>query len=133
MGSAHAAVSLPRTGRGSHPDNGSVALDGRLRNLMCGPGVVDKDQHTGSLYWLVQRTSKAPSANLSEEMTSWEQSVSVTLPGPARKKARTLFSEWSCTELLGIPILVNKRDIPKHTRLTVFLADKTSTKLAKKD
>ena len=43
VATAHAVVTIPRHGRGAHPTNGSLALDGRSRSLIARSGVVDKD------------------------------------------------------------------------------------------
>ena len=64
MNSQHALVSLPKHGPGAHPDNQCLALDGRGKGLIAPAGALDADDHTGSLFWVVQRTSKASDANL---------------------------------------------------------------------
>ena len=50
MATAHAVVTIPKRGRGAHPTNGSLALDGRSRSLIARSGVVDKEEHRGSLF-----------------------------------------------------------------------------------
>ena len=56
MASAHAVVTIPKHGRGAHPENVSLAMDGRSRNLIAKGGSLDKDDHAGSLCWVVTRT-----------------------------------------------------------------------------
>ena len=50
MASAHAVLDLPKNGRGSHPENQVLALDGRGRNLMAPKGLCDTDEHAGSFF-----------------------------------------------------------------------------------
>ena len=122
MASGHAVVSLPKHGRGAHPENLTLALDGRSRNLMAAKGALDPEEHRGSLYWLVTRTSKLQDVNLEIDNVSWEQEIKVSLPGPKRRKTETL--TWTSSELPTFPLLVNKKAIKKHTQLCVFLAEK---------
>ena len=44
---SHAGVTLPLNGRGAHPQSLSLALDGRLRNLMAQEGAIDEKEHEG--------------------------------------------------------------------------------------
>ena len=50
MASAHAVLDLPKNGRGSHPENQALALDGRGRNLMAPKDLCDTDAHAGSFF-----------------------------------------------------------------------------------
>ena len=52
MASAHAVVTIPKHGRGAHPGNISLALDGRTRNLIAMSGSLDQDEHHGFLFWV---------------------------------------------------------------------------------
>ena len=113
---SHAVVSLPKHGRGAHPENQCLALDGRGRSLMAKKGDLDEQEHTGSLFWLVQRTSDAAAANLSLEPLAWEHKIALTLP--AKKKLKVT-SEWDSSELPGIPLLVNKKALKAHQQLFV--------------
>ena len=47
MAAGHAVVGLPKHGRGSHPDNTSLALDGRGRSSMAQKGSIDPEEHLG--------------------------------------------------------------------------------------
>ena len=120
MASAHAIVTLPKHGRGAHPTNMSLALDGRTRTRIATKGMCDDpdDDHWGSLYWLVTRTEEAKLANLEQDMVTWQQQIKVTLPAPKRRKTEVL--EWEASELPAFPILVNKKALAKHTLLQVF-------------
>jgi hypothetical protein len=124
MASAHAVVTLPKSGRGAHPENQSLALDGRCRNLIASKGTLDPDEHTGSLYWVVRRTSDTKEVNLDLENITWEQQIKVNFSGPGFKKRKLEPVEWTSSECPSFPILVNKKAIKKHTQLCVFLADK---------
>ena len=121
MAAAHAVVGVPKHGRGAHPENQSLALYGRARTLVAMKGSIDDEDHHGSLYWLVGRTSRAAECNLILEQVSWEQKITMTLPNSKRRKQT---SERSSSELPDIPILVNKKAISKHTKLLVFQAEK---------
>ena len=80
MASAHVVVGLPKHGRGAHPENSSLAFDGRGRNLMAPSELLSTEEHKGSLFWIVQRTSKASDANLVFENVTFETQVTVSLP-----------------------------------------------------
>jgi hypothetical protein len=121
MATAHAVVSIPKNGRGAHPENQSLALDGRTRTLVAQKGSIDDNEHIESLYWLVQRTPKPSEANLTLEQITWEQKISLTLPN---NKKRKIYVDWGSSELPAIPILLNKKAIAKHTKLMVFQAEK---------
>ena len=123
MAAAHAVVSNPKHGRGAHPENLVLALDGRSRNLMASKGSLDKDEHAGSLYWVVTKTSNTKEVNLDLELATWEQHIKVNLPAPAKKRKMEVI-DWEFSQLPSYPCLVNKKAIAKHTKLCVFLADK---------
>ena len=122
MASAHAVVGLPKHGRGAHPEHLCVALDGRGKTQMAEKGSIDSEEHRGSLFWLVERTSKPSEANLTFEHATLEQHTKVSLPGPKRRKVNMV--QWETSELPTIPILVNKKAIKKHIKLFVFQAEK---------
>ena len=122
MASAHAVVTLPTHGRGAHPENQTLALDGRSRHMMANKGSCSPEDHTGSLYWMVSRTTQAMEANLVFDTCSLQRQIKVTLPAP--KKRKTHVSEWEPAELPSLPVLVNKKAIKKHTKLSVFQAEK---------
>ena len=120
--SYHAIVGLPKHGKGAHPEHQTIALDGRGRTMMAASGSIDGEEHTGSLFWMVSRTSKASQANMAMETLSFEQSIKVSLPGPKRRK--TLSVQWDSSDMPTLPILVNKKALPKHIMLLVFQAEK---------
>ena len=149
--SAHAVVTLPRNGKGAHPDNQSLALDGRTRSLIAASGSLDDLEHTGSLYWLVTRTPEVASANLQEELLTFEQHLKLHIPGhvnvsyklfiytpllrcdrcllvpcrgPAGKKRKLDPVDFEPAETPALPILINSKSISKHTKLCVFLSDR---------
>ena len=149
--SAHAVVTLPRNGRGAHPDNQSLALDGRTKSLIAASGSLDDLEHTGSLYWLVTRTPEAASANLQEELLTFEQHLKLHIPGhvnvsyklfiytpllrcdrcllvpcrgPAGKKRKLDPVDFEPAETPALPILINSKSISKQTKLCVFLSDR---------
>ena len=119
----HANVNLPKHGRGAHPENKSLALDGRSRNMIAPAGMVMQEQLTGSLFWALARSSEKKDANLEFEMVPWEFQTKVCLPGPGpAKKRKTQAHEWSEYELPQFPMIVNKKAVPKNTQLVVFQA-----------
>ena len=111
MATAHAVVTLPMHRRGSHPENQTLALDGRSRSMMASKGSVDQEEHKGSLYWIVSRTSVAKDANLEYENCTFQQQIKVTLPASTKKK-KTHVCEFRPAELPTIPLLVNMKAIP---------------------
>ena len=146
MASAHAVVNLPLGGRGAHPESQGLALDGRCRNLMASKGSLDDSEHSGSLFWLITRSCDPAEVNLDQESMTWEQHIKVNISGPAfiafiflfyirymfilllktgpaSKKRKLAPVEWAPSELPSIPILTNKKALPKHTKLCVFLAE----------
>ena len=64
MAFAHAVVGIPKHGRGAYIENLSLALDGRGRAYIAQKGVLDSQEHLGSFFWLVSRTSTASQANV---------------------------------------------------------------------
>ena len=124
MASGHAVVSLPKCGRGAHPENLSLALDGRGRTMIASAGAVDPAEHTGSLFWLVMRTTNQEQANLELENMAWQQQITVNLPVPVSKRRKVEPIAWAPSELPSLPILVNKKAIEKHVRLAMFMPEK---------
>ena len=122
MASAHVVVALPEHGRGAHPGNLSLALDGRGKNLVALKGLLSTEEHKGSLFWIVQRTSKASDANLVFENVTFETQVCVSLPTTKKRKVEA--SLWGPEELPGIPILINKGSLKKHIQLFCFQPEK---------
>ena len=86
MAGGHVAVGLPKQGKGSHPDNTSLALDGRGRSSMAQKGSIDPEEHLGSFFWVVGRTSQQKEANMVMENVCFESTCKVSLPGPKRRK-----------------------------------------------
>ena len=121
---AHANISLPKTGRGAHPEGQSLALDGRCRSMLARKGTLSDEEHTGSLFWAISRVPDKKQANLTLDSLSWEQEIKVKLPGPPNKKRKVEPVSWDSSELPSIPTLVNLQKIKKHTMLKVYLSEK---------
>ena len=117
---ANAVVGLPQHGRGKHPDGGSLALDGRGRACLAKAGLIDSNEHTGSLYWLVERSSSPAEANLVLESVCWDHRVDLKLP----RKKQKVSSDWQSQDLPAIPLLVNRKVIKEHVRLVVYQPEK---------
>ena len=126
MASLHALVGLPKNGPGAHPDNQAMALDGRGKSKIAPKGALDSEEHHGSLFWVVSRTSTAADANLVLENISFETQVKVSLPAPKRRKTETCL--WDSSMMPSVPILVNKTKIQKHKQLLVFQPEKKKDK-----
>ena len=90
--------------------------------MMAPKNLYDMDEHAGSFFWMVARTSKASEANMSLENATFEQTLKVTLP--AAKKRKTTNLTWESLEMPSVPILVNKTKIEKDMKLLMFLAEK---------
>ena len=116
MVNGHAIVSVPKHGKGAHPDNKTLALDGRGRSKLAAKGSIDDEDHEGSLYWIIGRTSKPKEVNLQSEQVSCDINIAMTLP--SEKKALT--KTWASADMPAIQILVNKKAIAKHTMLLAF-------------
>ena len=129
MASANAVVGLPKHGRGAHPEQQTLALDGRSRSRLAHKDTVDSQEHKGNLFWIVGRTPSPSEANMTLENTSFEQKVTLVLPD---NKKRKLTSEWGSSELPQIPVLINQKAIEAHKRLMVLVADKNIQKAASK-
>ncbi len=82
---SNAVVGIPKHGRGAHPDSSSLALDGRTRTTIAKEGSIDSSEHSGSIYWLVARTSDPSIANMTLESVSWGHDVSISMPFMKRK------------------------------------------------
>ena len=114
---AHAPVGIPRVGKGSHPEGASLALDGRLRNLIAHAGSIDANQHTGTLFWLVGRTQDASEANVHLESITYGHHIEVHLPLKKRKVSKV---DWHPADLPTIPVIINKKPLAEHTQLLVL-------------
>ena len=117
MAAAHAVVNLPKHGEGAHPEQQSLALDGRGRNVIAKAGSIDDQEHLGSLFWIITRTNVAADSNLSFEPLAWENKMVLTLPD---KKKRKVSSDWTSESLPQIPLLVNKKAIKANTQLMTW-------------
>ena len=129
----NAVVGIPLHGRGKHPRNQALALDGRGRAQIAHAGSIDENDYTGSLYWLVSRTSALELANMTLENVVWEHSMKISLPLKSGKKRGV---EWASKDLPTIPVLVNTKKIEAHMRLAVFHdeeKDKKAKEKAKED
>ena len=99
---------------GSVPANRVLAIDGRNNANMCN---ADKKNYinaaSGTLFWAISRTSDRAEANLQLAMTTVSApEVNVQIPGLAKKK-----HSFTKNTFPQIPILVNKKAIPIHTKL----------------
>ena len=90
--------------------------------MLANKGSCSQEEHKGSLYWIVSRTTQVMEANLVFGTCSFQSQIKVTLPAP--KKRKTHVSEWEPAELPSLPVLVNKKAIKKYTKLSVFQAEK---------
>ena len=126
MASAHVAVGLPKAGRGAHPENGSLALDGRGKVLLAPAGATDSESHLGSLFWSVRRSTRASKANIVFDSVTLETTIKMSLPAPKKRKVAT--ASWTTSEMPTIPVLVNKAKILKHVQLVVFQPEKKKDK-----
>ena len=118
MSSANAVLSLPKHGIGAHPDNQSLALDGRGKTQMAAAKVLDASVHEGSFFWTVTRTSNPKAVNLTCEVVQQEATVVLSIPAPKRRRTQTV--HWDPANLPGIPIMCNPKYIKKHEPLAVF-------------
>ena len=120
---ANAPLGIPKHGRGSSPGDEHFALDGRTRAIMAKQGSIDNmEDLTGSLFWLITRTSNASQANLVYESIGGEISMNLKLPSSMKRARKEQGkSDWSSHEVPTVPILVNKKAINKHVLLAVFL------------
>ena len=126
MASLHAVVGIPKHGPGVHPENHSLALDGRGKNLMAPKGVIDSEEHLASFFWILGRTTQASEANLVLENITFESQVKVSLPAPKKRKTETC--NWDSTVMPSFPILMNKSKIGKNLQLLVFQPEKKKEK-----
>ena len=111
-----------QNGPGAHPDNQALALDGRGKTKIAPKGELDSEEHKGSLFWVVGRTSQAADANLVLENISFETQIKMSLPAPKRRKTET--SSWDSSMMPSVPILVNKTKIKNNIQLLVFQPEK---------
>ena len=110
-------LGLPAAGPGAAPEGLSMNLDGRFRTSLASKDILAGPEQTGSLFWLVQRTSDKDKVNLVLENVTFSSSVS--LEGPWKKARHT--SHWESKDLPSIPVLINKKIIKAHERLATFM------------
>ena len=123
MAAADCQVTLPKVGPGAHPEKLRLAFDGRGRTSMAEVGMKDSNQHLGSLFWLVGRTSKASEANLALENSTFEAQVVVPLPvGPKRRKVSPA-AQWASHGMPSVPVLVSKKAIKAQAQLLMYLPE----------
>ena len=96
MAAAHAVVGTPKHGRGAQPENLSLALYGRGKTCIAQTGDLGSQEHLGSLFWLVSRTSTTSQANFVPENVILEQLIKVSLPGPKRRNVVSV--HWGYSE-----------------------------------
>ena len=122
MTSGHALVGLPKNGSGAHPENQAMALDGRGKSNIAPTGELDAEEHHGSLFWVVGRTSTVQDVNLVLENVTFDMQIKMSLPFPKKRKTGTF--SWDSSMMPVVPILVNKKKIMENIQLLVFQADK---------
>ena len=86
MATSHAVVGIPKHGRGAHPENLSLALDGRGKTCIAQNGVLGSQEHLGSFFWLVSRTSTTSQANVVRDNVILEHLIKVSHPGFKKRK-----------------------------------------------
>ena len=121
--SNNCVIGVPQHGRGAPPEPIALALDGRGRASLASQNLVDNAEHTGSLFWLVQRVPLTDPANMSLDNVGWSHKVSLFPPLPKVPKHEV---NWDTTDLPMVPLMVNKKAIKAHTRLVVHLDSQKS-------
>ena len=115
--SANCQIQVPLYGDGSGPNGRSLAIDGRSRASLASKDLLDPSEHTGSLFWIVERTSEKSEANMVLQQITWEHKVTLSLP--LKKKQHTV--EKEAKDLPCLSVLVNPRTSKAHQRLVVFM------------
>ena len=122
----HVVMSLPKHGRGAHPKNHNLALDGRGKNLLGNAGSLGNEEHMGSLVWLVGNITHLSEANLTLGDVTFEQHIKVHIP-----KRHTLETvKWEVAEMPLVPILTNQKALETCAQLLMVKAE-TKTNYAK--
>ena len=62
--SANCQIGVPVHGGGSSPDGRFLAIDGRSRASLASKDRLDPSEHTGSLFWLVERSPEKSQASM---------------------------------------------------------------------
>ena len=109
-------IGVPQHGPGAPSEPLALALDGRGRASLASQNLVGHAEHTGSLFWLVQRVPLTDPANMSLDNVGWSHKVSLFPPLPKVPKHEV---NWDTTDLPMVPLMVNKKAIKAHTRLVV--------------
>ena len=86
---------------------------------------MDGEEHTGSLYWFVARSSDDSLCNLGTDSFAWEHKVLVQIPG---QKKKILAMQRSIESLPSIPVIVNKKPIEKYTQLVLYQKEREKVK-----
>ena len=113
---ANCQIGVPVHGEGASPNGRCLAIDGRTRASLASKDLLDPSEHTGSLFWIVERTSERSHANMVLEQISWEHKVTLNLP---LKKAKHTV-EKEAKDLPCLSVLVNLKAVKAHERLVVF-------------
>ena len=71
------------------------------------------------MFWIVERTSDPSQANMCLEPVTWEHRVTLNMP---LKKKKKHIVEWESKDLPSVPLLINKKAIKAHQRLSMHLA-----------
>ena len=126
----HNASVRVQTPQGSVLENRLLALDGRGKtHLSHGNPEQHEPVATGSLFWAMERTSKAEEANMTLYMANvYIPEIKVTIPGTAQHTAHLKKDGgFPC-----VPVLKNTKALKMHTRL-VALDDPVVAEAADKD
>ena len=103
-------------------------MDGRTRTSIAEAGLLDRVEHTGTLFWIVHRSHAIDDANMVIDQVSCEHKV--TLSMPFKKVKHTV--QWQPQDLPTIPVLINPKAIKKQQRLVVHQPLPTSVETDKK-
>lgn len=89
-------------------------MDGRGRNVLASAGTIDDKEKLGNLFWCVERTADASLANLVVESIQVSATCELTIPSAKRRKVSV---QRPSSEMPALPVFVNLKAIPAHTRL----------------
>ena len=92
---------------------------------------MDKEEHHGSLFWVITRTSEMKEVRLELDNITWSQNIKMNLHAPKKRKTEVIEREPS--EPPSFPILLIKKAIVKHTKLCVYLPKQTTGKAKPKE
>ena len=110
------------------PQNRVLAVDGRGRGHL---SHADEHKHVplakGSLFWVCDRTAETGNANMFLEFCFVTGELNVAIPGFEKAVVK-----WKKDAIPGIPLLMNKTIVKKHTKL-VALDDPVLARIREED